>query len=58
MWYILGGKMLGLRALDTFNIPMLHYMDITKLEALKDAWSSVWNFYMALEAQEGKNAEN
>lgn len=37
---------------------MLYYMDITKLEALKDAWRSVWNFYMALEAQEGENTEN
>lgn len=56
--YILGGKTVGLKTLNTLNIPMLYYMEITKPEALKNACRSIWNLYMALEAQEGQNTEN
>lgn len=58
LWYILGGKTVDLRTLNTLNIPMLYYRDITKPEALKNACRSIWNFYVALEAKEGRNSEN
>lgn len=58
MGYSLGSKMLGCRTLNTLNIPLLCYKAITQLEALKNAWRSDWNFFMAPEAQEGTDTKN